>query len=301
MTSASLTTGGTETYTVNVIGGIGPFDVALYNTSTGNQVSTNVIVPNSLVGNTISFAISNAGTYTYNAVATDNGVWPYIYVFNSISSTITVTAPVVSSGGVVGTGGSPGVPPPSSGGSSLPSVTIYTSGNRTGYTLTNITSPNSETLSFNNGTKSLHVTVNFITPTTAGITVTNATTSSTYTLSVNNPTLIIGPAGYSYYADLTGISYLPILHTLTLQIYEQPNVVPAAPSTTTVPTTTVATTTVSTTIPTTVLTTVPTTTILPKPTVPPAAATYLIIAVVVIAAIILIILYMTTRNRKGRK
>jgi hypothetical protein len=90
----------------------------------------------------------------------------------------------------------------------------------------NLTNGSSETLSLNNGTKIVHVKVNYITSTGAGVTVNN----QTFNLTLNNPVAFIDPNSYTYYVELTGISYL---HTITLLIYGQPNqpiFVPAAPA-----------------------------------------------------------------------
>jgi len=86
-----LDSGQTETYTMQVSGGAGPFDVELYNI-TGNKPVGNVIISSPSESNTISFIVNSTtsgNTFEYNAIATDKGtVTPY--VFSSFSNTIKV-------------------------------------------------------------------------------------------------------------------------------------------------------------------------------------------------------------------
>jgi len=88
-----LDSGQTETYTMQVSGGTGPFDVKLYNiTGSTPAVVNSVIISSPSESNTISFTVNSptsGTTFTYNAMATDKGTTTP-YVFNSISNTITV-------------------------------------------------------------------------------------------------------------------------------------------------------------------------------------------------------------------
>jgi hypothetical protein len=118
-------------------------------------------------------------------------------------------------------------------------ITAYSNGTQAGYQITNLTTRNSETLHLGNNTKTINITINFITPTGAGITANN----KAYNLTVGSPVALMDPNNYTYHAELTAISYLPILHTITLLVYGQPNnqsvappiTIPAANTTTIVP------------------------------------------------------------------
>ncbi len=122
---------------------------------------------------------------------------------------------------------------------SVPAVVPYLNGNETGYEILNFSQFDSETVSYNT---TLLVSENFITPTSAGISL----NGYSFTLSPGAPVMFMNTTRYSYFAELSGISYLPIQHTVTVLIYRQPNVM-SAPRVTTIPVTT-APTIVSTTI-----------------------------------------------------
>lgn len=123
------------------------------------------------------------------------------------------------------TGGFSTAPPTGAGpGAFLPTVNSYASGNQTGYTITNFTQANSETISI--GSESITVVENFITPTSAGVTV----NGQSLNLSMDTPVRFLNTSGSAYYAELTGISYLPSLQTVTLSVYGQPNAQPSVPS-----------------------------------------------------------------------
>ena len=255
---------------------------------------------------------SNALPYKYN---TTTSTWVPLTVTGSTACTITFNIPADPTIGVftstptpsgtgtaLGSGGS-GVAA-GGGGSSLPTVSVYSSGTQTGYTIANLTVGNSENLNFNNNAKTMHVTLNFITPTSAGITVSNSTASQSYTLSLNSPVAIIDPNNYTYYAELTSLSYLPILHTINLLVYGQPNqqIFVPAPANATNATT-------SNTPP----QTPPATTVIPTTTMPAAAAVavtpttynsnYLLVAIIVVIVVIVLlsIYYRNKESRKARK
>ena len=145
------------------------------------------------------------------------------------TTSVTVNPVLNGVGGGAFTGGGVG----GGGGSSLPSIIVYLSGNQTGYTITNLTKGNSETLNFNNNTKTIHITINFITPTTVGITANN----NTYNLTIGSPVTLVDPNNYTYYAKLMNLSYLPIQHTIALLVYGEPNlqVIPSVAVITTKP------------------------------------------------------------------
>jgi hypothetical protein len=197
--------------------------------------------------------------YSYNSAASS---WTPLTVTSSVTtSPCSITFPILADpvigvftetppsppsnnggGGVIGGGGGP----------LLPTINAYASGNQTGYTIANFSQANSETVLI--GSESITVVENFITPTTAGITV----NGQSLTLPLDTPVQFLNTTGSAYYAELTGISYLPALQTITLSVYGQPNAqrnatstkIPStvlpAPTTTVAPaTTTVAPTTVN--------------------------------------------------------
>jgi hypothetical protein len=184
------------------------------------------------------------------------------------------------------------------GGSSSPSVTVYSNGSQTGYQLANLTAGNSETLNFNNNTKTTNITINFITPTSVGITANN----QTYGLTVGNPVALVDPnsyTGYAYYAELTNISYPDV----TLLVYGQPPSQPAAAVniTTTIiapknvtaqkqPITTVPTTTVP----------VSTTVAVPALSVSLSSNNYLIAAIILVIVVLVLVYYNNAKNRKNK-
>jgi len=88
-----LDSGQTETYTMTVKGGTGPFNVELYNITGSAPVAVNSVIISSPGGsNTISFTVNSptsGNTFTYNAIATDTGT-STPYIFSSSSNTITV-------------------------------------------------------------------------------------------------------------------------------------------------------------------------------------------------------------------
>ncbi len=92
--SGTYSPGETETWTVSVSGGTGPFTIALYNTTSRTQVGSNVTILGTGGSNTITFTAGPSGTYTYNAIASDKAIVPWI-VFNTTPVAVTVR----SSGG----------------------------------------------------------------------------------------------------------------------------------------------------------------------------------------------------------
>ena len=183
------------------------------------------------------------------------------------------------------------------GGAALPTVIVYLNGTEAGYEITNISNHNSETLHLSSNTKTINITVNFITPTSAGITANN----KAYTLTLDNPTVLADPNNYTYYAELTGISYLPIQHTITLLVYGRPNtpistqIAQPAPNTI-VPTTTIILPTATTIQPTS--STIPANTVVSSNT-PSSNVTLLPIGIIIIIAVLGLVYYQATR--KGRK
>ncbi len=88
--ATTLDSGQTETYTMRIVNGAGPFNVELFNITGGTRQGANVTIALPGGSNTISFVTSNTGTFTYNAISTDTGASSY--VFNSIPNSILVNS-----------------------------------------------------------------------------------------------------------------------------------------------------------------------------------------------------------------
>ncbi len=204
----SLLPGQTETYTITANGGTGPFEVSLFNITGSSQQGYNVVIPVPGGSNTVSFVASNPGTFAYNATVSDMGTKPYAFVFNSVSSQITVAQPATTTtiggggggggGGIINSGGGFG------GGSSKPVISTADGC----IIIDNVTVPNSFAFNLSNG--SFNVTDNYIANNYTSIIVNGVT----YVLYLGVPTPINGT---SIYMALTGVSYLPILHTVNMQ------------------------------------------------------------------------------------
>ncbi|MGD0728648.1 MAG: PQQ-binding-like beta-propeller repeat protein [Candidatus Micrarchaeaceae archaeon] len=91
--SNSLTLNRTETFTIAVTGGIGPFNVQIYNVSNKSNFLVGSVFLNSSnnYSNTIQFKIINmTGTYAFRATATDTGT-NLPFQFNSTKNLISIT------------------------------------------------------------------------------------------------------------------------------------------------------------------------------------------------------------------
>jgi len=201
--TSSVTSGSSVTYTVTITGGIGPFNIELYNITGSKQQGSNVTIATPGGSNTVTFTTGPTGTFTYNAMATDTATNT---IFGSPNAVLTVnqkpTGCTSNCGGGSGGGGGGG----GGGGNFVP--TVNTSGNCT--TISNFSQDNSE--SFKLKGRSFDVTLNSISPTQVDVTI----NGYTYTLDANNKTKLTGLANYTI--DLTSISYLPIVHTVTIEL-----------------------------------------------------------------------------------
>jgi hypothetical protein len=198
---------------------------------------------------TIAPTVTSAQTEAVSVTITDSAQEVTSMATSSAAYSPVVASPPVSSGG---------------GGSSLPSITLYKNGSESGWQITNLSFDNSETLNLNSNTETVHLTVNFITPTSVGITLNN----QTFNLSVGKPVILASQGNYTEFAALKNISYVSSLHTITLLVYGQHNqpvsipvaVVKPVNSTTSKNATAQTKPTNTTTLTTTPITTVPTTT-----------------------------------------
>ena len=95
----------------------------------------------------------------------------------------------------------------------------YTNNTETRYVMTNMTKFEAVKLNFTNLNTIFNLTVNFITPTSAGVTI----SGRNYTLALNATIVLASAQNYTYYAELLNITYTPISHTASLQVYNAPN------------------------------------------------------------------------------
>lgn len=235
---------------------------------------------------TTSVAVLGANLSDYNGIGGAPGSFVYYLVaygsagVNSVSnnallmvnastttSTTTLPTTTASGGGSGGGGGGGGGGASGGGGSAnFTSVTSFTGpDNETGHSIRNFMQDGTER--FTIGGKSFITTLNFIGPNDTGVTI----NGHSYTLTEGSPVLIDDPPSVGYFANLTSIGYLPILHWVNMTVFEAP-LATTATSNTTISTSTSTAEAISTAQ--TVSTTLPTTSVLPVvvPSPAPAAA-----------------------------
>jgi len=211
-----ITLGQGVTFNVLISGGAGPFTLML-------------VLSNGSVVNTISGASSGINTFgkvtplvspsIYNVIGIDMGTTSQ-FTFNSAASNITVnnappstttTTTIPQSnlgGGDSGSSGGGG----GGAGSSLP--TLSQAGSC--YVVGNLAVPN--TASFTLNKTQIGLTTNFIGPNQTGVTI----NGYSETLLPNQRQTLFQSGGFNYTAELTSISYIPIEHSVVLQICSSP-------------------------------------------------------------------------------
>ncbi|MDE1859570.1 MAG: hypothetical protein KGH67_03515, partial [Candidatus Micrarchaeota archaeon] len=241
-------------FTTQIHGGSAPYLYAMIITNpSGNVIATQGVITDfqtpifqftpsaNAVGtdNVLIGVTDSATTNEIEFLSTSIDVQNVIYV-----PPVTTTVPQGGGGG--GGGGSSGPGVGGGGGGFKP--TVLSNGNCT--TILNFTQDNSETLSILNNT--FDVTENYITPTTAGISV----NGNVYELGVGQSLPVGKIGGVDYTVELTNLSYLPIMNTVTVVIcgsgpVQTPLVAPNTTNNSTVkpPITTVKTTIATTTVP----------------------------------------------------
>ena len=220
--------------TPTVVGGTMPYTYQWYTGSSGTCTSFSPIT--GATGGT--YSTDPSGSADYCVGVTDSATNSVTVYSNGVE--VVVQNGGGGSGGGGGTGGGGG----GAGGGNVTAKVAYTNGNQTGYTVLNFTALHTVKLTIDG--KQFNVTLNFITPTTAGITV----NGRNYTLVLGHAQLLTDPPTYAYYANLTHIAYIPIIHTVNLVVYGvQSGQIPTTTVVTTTSKTTLATT--STTYPTT--------------------------------------------------
>ncbi len=185
-----------------------------YSLSVGHACGTNV-APFSYdraTGTWAPLAVTNTVTVSPCSITFTIPADPIIGVF---AETLPQTSPSGSSGSGSsgGSGGSGGAA--SGGGGTAPTgpgLTRFSQNGTACYQIANITTPNYVNFTLN-GTPFV-VTVSSIAPNSTDLII----NGETYVLRPNAPASIGSYEGFNYTADLMGISYLPILHTITADI-----------------------------------------------------------------------------------
>jgi hypothetical protein len=224
------------TFNVLISLGTGPFTLKL--TTNGVAVSTvSGASDGIIIFNTVYPGFNPT---IYNVIGTDTGTTPQ-FTFTSTTNSITVTGgststtstststtststlsttstvaptttisqpPPQQTGNGPGSGSGPSGPG-SGGGTQLPEVTYLGSC----FTISNMTQDKAANGTLN-GTF-VNIRVNFVGPDTAGITVSGNTS---YTLFPFAPQSLFNQSGYSYTAELTNITYVPIQHTIAVSV-----------------------------------------------------------------------------------
>jgi polyvinyl alcohol dehydrogenase (cytochrome) len=222
--ATTFTPNQTETFTFNIVGGIGPFTVELFNSSSSLNQGQNVIIASPGGSNVISFQALATGTFTYEAVATDKGT---PFTFSSSPVTVTVSTPVTTTipqggGGGAGGGGTGGGGGGGGGGSSKPVITPLLNG----FDVSTVSQLNTFSVTICN--TQLNTTENYITPTSVGVTI----NGEEYLLLVNQSTKIDGlPSGCN--VKLVNITYIPIEHIAEFQFTQNSSIINQALTNTT--------------------------------------------------------------------
>ncbi|MDE1871699.1 MAG: polysaccharide deacetylase family protein [Candidatus Micrarchaeota archaeon] len=94
-TYAMPSTGQSETFSLKISGGVGPFSIALYNMTGNDQMGSNLIVQSPGGSNSITFTVGKSGLFRFDAIATDLGT-TNPFVFNSSRSVISVNTLVAN-------------------------------------------------------------------------------------------------------------------------------------------------------------------------------------------------------------
>lgn len=182
------------------------YNILVYN-ATGQLVYNYISPYISPSYNSVSFlqnSLWGTGSFTVNVIVTDgattNEIAENTTTYTADPSTSTTTT--IGGGGGGGGGGFGG-----GGGSALPTVTL----NGSCYTIANLTAENQETEGFN-GT-SLNLVVNFIGPTDAGVSV----NGTAYTI-LPHVSYDLRPGSARYTVDLLNVSWLPVEHTIALNL-----------------------------------------------------------------------------------
>ena len=203
--SASINTGQSIAFTNTTVGGISPYTFTYLVLQSGVPATGTY----TQVGNTITF--TGTGTYDVSEQVADSTPSNTAASNNAVITVTAAVLPAIITGGGGGIGGSGGTGA-GGGGSFLPTILASTSTGQVCSTISNFTQHNNETVSVLNTT--FKVTENYITPTTAGITIGN----NAYELLLDDAVPIGTMNGVNYTVELTTLSYLPIIDTVSVAI-----------------------------------------------------------------------------------
>jgi hypothetical protein len=197
---STINPGDTANLSASASGGTGTYTYTWYegSTCTGTALSSNTVSPSS--------------TTTYCVLASDG--------INNVTGTTTVTVNAPSGGGIINSGGEGGGGGGGGGGSKGPTITRINTTTEDGWMVSNYTNPESVTLTIGNTT--FTITLNFITLSDAGVTINGVGG----TLPAESLSTLPG----GYYITLDNISYLPILHSISLTLYQVPLAISTATS-----------------------------------------------------------------------
>lgn len=186
LSSSSVTPGQVVTFNVVVSGGVGPFNVIIFNVTGGSRQGTSIIIGSPGGSNTLSLTAGAAGTFSYNAIVTDTGT-TMPFVSNSGAVTLVV------SGGGSGGGGAPagvcsgnscstgaGPQPTTVATTSIPATTTVAqnqTSTRSSFNVT-VSKGSSQTVYYNQSSASFSVASIGAGSASAGITISNATSTS---------------------------------------------------------------------------------------------------------------------------
>jgi hypothetical protein len=234
----------------------------------------------------------NSAACTVNFILNSD---PIVSLMQYTPSTPTTSTPTTSTGTGTTTSATGSVT--SSGGSSGPQgpiVTSFSQGGASCYQIANFTSPNSKIIVL--GGTSFTVTDSAVMFNSTALIINN----STYTLPLNKSVSIGSNSDFNFTAELVSVSYLPILHTVTVDICAMPLQASAAP-TATQPnaTATVPASTTTTIVPTT--TTAPATTVPPTKGTSPSVPTVVPVTVGIAVAIAIGLTYYNSRKRTRKR
>ena len=215
---ATLAPGQSIVFTANVSLGSLPytFNYILSNTITGSIVASQLYTGVSTTYNSFTWTIPSSAlgnSIRANVVVTDGGGdainSTYLGTLTVATTTTTTTIPNGGGGGSSGGGGGGG------GGSGFTESVAYTNTttSQTGYRILNFTQDGTQRFAI--AGKQFNVTLNFIGSDHVGVTI----NGHNYTLYANQTVEISDPLGYAYYTELTGISYLPIVHSVNMEVF----------------------------------------------------------------------------------